>query len=166
MGAIIIPFEFNSLGRVDFNANVMTSDFKSFKGVRFKLDSGSDFTTIDSKDLYNLGYTHKVLERCPFHHLIASTASSDIRLQYIQNVSIKFSEHEIQNCRIFFALDSQLRSLFGSDILKYFNWGVNYDNKILQLDKTKNMPVLSEGEKPLQIYTIENSGARGKNVSD
>jgi len=155
MGLIIIPFEFNSLGRVDFNANVMTSDFKSFKGVRFKLDSGSDFTTIDSKDLYNLGYTREFLENCPFHHLSATTASSNIRLQYIKNISIKFSEREIQNCRIFFALDSQLRSLFGSDILKYFNWGVNYDKRVLQLDKAENMPALSEGEEPLQIYTVE-----------
>ncbi|MCL2386662.1 MAG: retropepsin-like domain-containing protein [Defluviitaleaceae bacterium] len=155
MGSISIPFEFNSLGRVDFNANVMTSGYKSFKGVRFKLDSGSDFTTIDSKDLYNLGYTREFLESCPFHHLSASTASSDIRLQYIENISIKFGEREIQNCRIFFALDSQLRSLFGSDILKYFNWGVNYDKKVLRLDKTENAPALSKGEKPLHIYTIE-----------
>ena len=156
MAAIIIPFEFNSLGRVDFIADVVTSDFKSFKGVRFKLDSGSDFTTIDSKDLYNLGYTRGFLENCPFHHLSASTASSNIRLQYIKNVSIKFIEREIQNCRIFFALDSQLRSLFGSDILKYFNWSVDYDKKILQLNKTENVPTLSEGEESLQIYTIEN----------
>jgi len=155
MGTINIPFVFNSLGRVDFFADVVASDYKSFKGVRFKLDSGSDFTTIDSKDLYNLGYTRQFLEGCPFHHLSATTASSDIRLQYVKNVSIKFSEREIQNCRIFFALDSQLRSLFGSDILKYFNWGVNYDKKVLQLDKTDNSPTLSEGEEPLQIYTIE-----------
>ena len=155
MESIIIPFEFNSLGRVDFMANVITSDCKSFKTVRFKLDSGSDFTTIDSKDLYNLGYTREFLENCPFHHSSATTASSDIRLQFIKNVSIKFSEREIQNCRIFFAIDSQLRSLFGSDILKYFNWGVNYDKKVLQLDKTNNIPALSEGEETLQIYTIE-----------
>jgi len=157
MGSIIIPFDFNSLGRVDFIADVMTSDYKSFDGVRFKLDSGSDFTTIDSKDLYTLGYTHEFLESCPFHHLSATTASSDIRLQYIKNVSIKFNEREIQNCRIFFALDSQLRSLFGSDILKYFNWGVNYDKKVLLLDKTENVPTLSEGEEPLHIYTIEST---------
>ena len=155
MGSIIIPFEFNSLGRVDFFADVMTSDYKSFDSVRFKLDSGSDFTTIDSQDLYNLGYTRQFLEGCPFHHLSVTTASNDIRLQYIKNVSIKFSEREIQNCRIFFALDSQLRSLFGSDILKYFNWGVNYDKKVLQLDKTENVPALSEGEEPLHVYTIE-----------
>ena len=155
MGTINIPFVFNSLGRVDFFADVVTSEYKSFKGVRFKLDSGSDFTTIDSKDLYSLGYTREFLESCPFHHLSASTASNNIRLQYIKNISIKFGGREIQNCRIFFALDSQLRSLFGSDILKYFNWGVNYDKKLLQLNKTENAPALSEGEEPLQIYFAE-----------
>ncbi|MCL1843976.1 MAG: retropepsin-like domain-containing protein [Defluviitaleaceae bacterium] len=155
MGSVIIPFDFNSLGRVDFIADVMTSDYKSFDGVRFKLDSGSDFTTIDSKDLHTLGYSREFLKGCPFHHLSAATASSNIRLQYIKNISIKFSNREIQNCRIFFALDSQLRSLFGSDILKYFNWSVNYDKKVLQLEKTENTPNLSEGEEPLHIYTIE-----------
>jgi len=155
MESIIIPFDFNSLGRVDFLVNIMTSDFKSFKGVRFKLDSGSDFTTVDCKDLFNLGYTREFLKSCPFYPSSASTASSDIRLQYIKNMSIKFNNREIQGCRIFFALDSQLRSLFGSDILKYFNWSVNYDKGLLQLDNTEKKPALSTGESPLQIYTIE-----------
>ena len=158
MGSIIIPFDFNSLGRVDFFADVMTSDFRSFKGVRFKLDSGSDFTTIDAGDLHNLGYTRQFLENCPFHRLSARTASRDIRLQYVENVSIKFGEREIQSCRIFFALGSKLRSLFGSDILKYFNWSVNYDKKVLRLDKTESIPALSEGEEPLHIYTAEGFG--------
>ena len=154
MKSIIIPFNFNSLGRVEFLANVMTSDCKSFRVVNFKLDSGSDFTTISCEDLDNLGYTRDFLQNCPFHHTSASTASSDIRLQYIENISIKFGEREIQGCRIFFVLDSQLRSLFGSDILKYFNWGVNYDKGLLRLDKTENEPKLSKGETPLQIYKI------------
>jgi hypothetical protein len=119
------------------------------------LDSGSDFTTLSCEDLDNLGYDRDFLESCPFHHTNASTASVDIKLQYIKNLSIKFGEREIQNCRIFFTFDSQLRSLFGSDILKYFNWGVNYDNRLLQLDKAKTLPSLSEGETPLQIYTVE-----------
>ena len=157
MQVINIPFNFNNLGRVEFAATVMTSDCKSFGGVRFKLDSGSDFTTISCNELYNLGYTRTFLESCPLHHIKASTASSDIRLQYIKNISIKFGEREIQNCRIFFALDAQLRSLFGSDILKYFNWGVNYDKKVLQLDKATYVPTLSEGEEPLHIYTMENA---------
>ena len=156
MGAINIPFEYNSLGRVDFAVDVMTSDLKSFDAVRFKLDSGSDFTTISCEDLDNLGYTREFLEKCSLHHLSAITASGNIRLQYIKNISIKFGEREIQNCRIFFALDSQLRSLFGSDILKYFNWGVNYDKKLLQLNKAETVPALSEGEVPLQIYLVSN----------
>jgi len=46
-------------------------------------------------------------------------------------------------------------STASGDILKYFNWNVNYDKKVLQLDKAENVPLLSEGEEPLQIYTIE-----------
>jgi hypothetical protein len=54
MEQIIIPFESSNLGRVDFDASVMTGNLKSFKDVRFKLDSGSDFTTIDCECLQNL----------------------------------------------------------------------------------------------------------------
>ena len=155
MESIIIPFSSNNLGRVDFWADVMTNDRRSFGDVRFKLDSGSDFTTIDCRDLYKLGYTNDFLGKCPFHPSKASTASTDIRLQYLTNVSLKFENREIQSCRIFFALDTQLRSLFGSDILKYFNWEVNYDDNIMKLVQAKRRPSLSEGETSLYIYSIE-----------
>ena len=164
MEPIIIPFESSSLGRVDFDARVTTGDHKSFKAVRFKLDSGSDFTTIDCKDLDNLGYTHEFLKSCQFHPTNAFTASSDIKLQYITNVSIKFGYREIQGCRIFFAFGTQLRSLFGSDILKYFNWEVNFDESLLRLTQTVKKPLLSTGENSLQIYSVEGKG-NGDNAS-
>jgi len=154
---VIIHFQASSLGRIEFSVDVLKGDFKSFKAVRFKLDSGSDFTTVDCDDLYELGYTQDFLAKCPFHTTIASTASADIRLQYIKNISIKFDDREIQGCRIFFSQDkgTQLRSLFGCDILKYFNWEINYDKSILRLAYVENKPQLSEGETPLQIYTVE-----------
>ena len=156
MEPIIIEFIPNNLGRVIFLAEVMTGDFKSFRDVSFKLDSGSDFTTINVKDLFDLGYTREFLEKCPHHKTSASTADeSDLPLQYISNVSIKFNERELQSCRIFFALDTKLKSLFGSDILKYFNRDINYDTGILRLNERVNKPQLSEGETPLQIYALE-----------
>ena len=101
MEPIVIPFVSNNLGRVDFTADVMKSDYKSFGSVLFKLDSGSDFTTIDCADLDELGYTQDFLESRPFHPSSVSTASSEIRLQYITNVSVKFGNREIQGCRVF-----------------------------------------------------------------
>ena len=157
MELIIIPFLPSNLGRVNFDIEVMDGDRKSFGNVSFKLDSGSDFTTISCEELYNLGYDREFLENCPYYHTNASTASKDdqLKLQYIPNVSIKFVDREIQGCRIFFALDTKLRSLFGSDILKYFNWEVNYDTGILKLSQSANNPQLSEGESPLQIYSVD-----------
>ena len=157
MESIIIPFLPKNLGRVNFDIEVMSGERKSFDNVRFKLDSGSDFTTISCEELYNLGYSREFLENCPYHHINAVTASEygQLKLQYITNISIKFADREIQGCRIFFALDTKLRSLFGSDILKYFNWEVNYDLGILKLTQVNNKPLLSEGESPLQIYLAE-----------
>ena len=39
MGPIVIPFIATSLGRVEFDAHVMSGDRKSFEKVEFKLDS-------------------------------------------------------------------------------------------------------------------------------
>jgi len=157
MKPITIPFDSNSLGRIEFLAHMLTGDFKSFGVVRYKLDSGSDFTTISCDELNRLGYTREFLEKCPFYGNIASLATHEnqLKLQYITNVSIKFGNREIQGCRVFFALDTQLRNLFGGDILKYFNWEVNYDKGLLRLVQTEKFPKFSEGETPLHIYSIE-----------
>ena len=113
MEPIIISFEPNNLGRIEFFAHVMTGDMKSFDKVDFILDSGSDFTTMSCVDLKILGYTEKFLKSCPFHGTTASTAADRVSLplQYISNVSIKFGDRELQGCRVFFALGAGLLSL-------------------------------------------------------
>ena len=157
MHPIIIPFDTNNLGRVEFLSDVMTGNRMSFGSVEFKLDSGSDFTTISCDDLETLGYSIEYLKTCPFHKSKASTASDEFHLplQYITNISIKFEDRELQGCRVFFALNTKLRSLFGSDMLKYFNREINYDNGTLTLNKLTSAPVLSEGETPIHIYLLE-----------
>jgi hypothetical protein len=156
MQPIIIPFTPNGLGRVEFVANVLISDKKSLRSVFFKLDSGSDFTTISCGDLAKLGYTQEFLQKCPVHKGKASAAATELtlQLQYITDVSIKFGDRELQGCRIFFALGTELRSLFGCDILKYFNHEINYDMNELRLTQRSSLPVLSVGEEPIQIYTL------------
>ena len=157
MYPIVIPFDINNLGRVEFDLDVMTGDRKTLGTVEFKLDSGSDFTTISCDDLETLGYTIDYLKSCPFHQRKASTASDEYRLplQYITNVSIKIGTRELQGCRIFFALNTKLRSLFGSDILKYFNWEVSYEKGELKLTELESKPLLSEGETLIHIYSLE-----------
>ena len=74
MEPIVISFSPNNLGRVEFFAYVMTGDKKSLKRIEFKLDSGSDFTTLSYDDLMLLGYSQEFLEVCPYHIISASTA--------------------------------------------------------------------------------------------
>ncbi|MCL2087004.1 MAG: retropepsin-like domain-containing protein [Oscillospiraceae bacterium] len=157
MVPMIIPFTPNNLGRVEFDANVMTGDRKSLKKVRFKYDSGSDFTTINCDDLRRLGYSEEFLKSCPHHSDGATLATNENRtsLQYITNVSIKFGDRELQHCRVFFALGTSLRSLFGSDILKYFNREICYDTGELRLLELKTAPQLSPSEVPIEIYSME-----------
>ena len=157
MHPIVIPFDTNNLGRIEFDIDVMTGDRKTLGTVEFKLDSGSDFTTVSCDDLETLGYTPEYLKSCPFHQTKASTASDEyhLPLQYIVNVSIKIGDRELQGCRIFFAPDTKLRSLFGSDILKYFDWEVSYSRGELLLTELSCKPLLSEGETLIQIYYLE-----------
>jgi len=157
MEPIIISFTPNNLGRVDFYAYVMTGDRKGLDRIGFKLDSGSDFTTLSCDDLDYLGYSQDFLKSCPYHKTTVSTASDkeNLKLQYISNVSIKFVDRELQGCRIYFALGTELLSLFGSDILKYFNRQVNYDAGEMRLSECINKPQLSKNETPIQIYSME-----------
>jgi hypothetical protein len=156
MQPIIIPFTPSGLGRIEFTAMVSTSDRKTLRNVDFKLASGSDFTTISCNDLEELGYTQEFLQKCPVHEGKASAAAAELalQLQYITDVSLKFSDRELQGCRIFFALGTKLRSLFGCDILKYFNHEINYDANELRLTQRATLPALSVGEEPIQIYTL------------
>jgi len=48
-----------------------------------------------------------------------------------------------------------MRSLLGSDILKYFNFEVNYDESLLLLRERTCKPGLSPGETLIQIYSVE-----------
>ena len=157
MEPIIIQFTTNNLGRVEFRAGVQTGDGLSHKRISFKLDSGSDFTTLSCEDLSLLGYSREILEACPFHGNEPSTAFSDTKphLRYMTNISITFGDRELQNCRIFFALDTKLKSLFGSDILKYLNREINYDEGKLYLRKRIVDPKLSRDETPIQIYSLD-----------
>ena len=154
---IIIKFAPNNLGRVIFEAQVMTGDRKSLGDIRFKYDSGSDFTTISCDDLRRLGYSQEFLKSCPYHNSEITLAMGENKtaLQYITNISIKFGDRELQHCRIFFALGSTLRSLFGSDILKYFDREISYSLGELRLLKRCDTPPLSKGEVPIHIYSVE-----------
>ncbi|MDR0220246.1 MAG: retroviral-like aspartic protease family protein [Lachnospiraceae bacterium] len=154
MQAINIHFEPHGLGRVEFDAEVSTGDKKSLHKIAFKLDSGSDFTTLSCDDLKKLGYTEEYLQNRPTHVNKASGATEEITLRFIEGVSIKFGERELQGCKVFFALGTELRSLFGSDILKYFNWEVDNDEGELRLTQRETLPELSEGEVPIQIYAV------------
>jgi hypothetical protein len=157
MEPITIPLWRSGWGRVAFDAMVSTGDMKSLGTVTFKLDSGSDFTTISCDDLDSLGYTKEFLQGCPLHTGDASMATEDDKLknlQYIEHVSIKFGDRELQGCRIYFALGTKLRSLFGCDLLRYFNREIDYDKCELRLTERVSEPQLLDDEKSIQIYNL------------
>jgi hypothetical protein len=157
MEPITIPIKKSGWGRVVFDAMVSTGDMKSLDLATFKLDSGSDFTTLSETTLKNLGYTDEYLRSRPAHAGEASTATEDDKLknlQYIEHVSIKFEDRELQGCRIYFALGTKLRNLFGCDMMRYFNREIDYDKCEMRLTERVTDPQLLDDEKPIQIYNL------------
>jgi len=154
---IIIKFLSNNLGRIEFEAQVMTGDRMSLDTITFKLDTGSDFTILCYEDLKLLGYSDKTLRNSPHFESdkVSVYTGSTVKLQYIENVSIKFGDRELQGCKVFFAFATKSHNLFGGDILKFFNTEINYDESELRLTERKYKPTLSKGETPIQVYLLE-----------
>ena len=153
---IIIQFYPCFLGRVEFDAYVLKNDLRTHGIVRFKLDSGSDITTLSCKDLANLGYPDSYLLSRPKYATTVTTADGKIvSLRYLDDVSIKFNDRELQGCRVYFALGTKMRSLFGNNILRYFKREIDYDIGELKLFERSAHSILSANETPIQIYSLE-----------
>jgi hypothetical protein len=152
-----------------FSVKVLTGDRKSYKQVRFKFDPGADFTTLSSGDLRKLGYEVSFLETCAFVGE-AVTAGGIVPLYVIENVSIGFEgNRRLQKCKLFFTVDKSdkelggsakdLRSLFGNDILQYFNYSVSFDKGEIRLVERTSKPVLADGETPIEIFSLDSADA-------
>ena len=152
---IVLDFETNEMGSIWVELNVLRGDFLSHENVNFKFDTGADYTVIAVETLKDLGYTDDFLRSCPKDKYPATMADgSKVQLYYLENVSIMFKEREIQSCRIYFSLNAKMRTLFGCNILKFFNYTINYDSAEIFLYERSTLPQLSEGEQPIQIYEI------------
>ncbi|MDR1687375.1 MAG: hypothetical protein LBS21_02030 [Clostridiales bacterium] len=163
---IIVSLRPNNLGRVLFSADVLGASKKQQNDVEFKLDSGSDFTIISRRDLIrSLGYSKEFLNSCPLYYTenprvnATQVDGTPLPLRYIKNISMMVNGREIINTRIFFQSEEQkgkeTRNLFGTDILKYFNWSIDYDKWLLTLSKRNLANVeLSPGEKRLEVYDL------------
>ena len=106
-----------------------------------------------------LGYTESFLKSCPEHKLpknehVETADGRSVKMQYIPDVSLMFEDRELQGVRIFFARGTTMRSLFGSDILKYFKRVIDYDSAHLVLTERDHVPALSVGETQIQIYAL------------
>ena len=168
MKKIEIDFAPNGLGRVEFEVKIPVigdrRKHQMFAQVTFKLDTASDFTTLSLRDLKKLGYKLDELKKCDFH--IDSKTGERVLvngrfpIQYMDDFMIIIGQTVIKNVRVFFVTNESenLRSLFGGDITKYFNYTVNSDERRLTLWKMISEPDLIPGEIPIEIcaYTDEN----------
>jgi hypothetical protein len=84
-----------------------------------------------------------------------SWSGAESTLRYIEDFSITFGgDRAVRKCRIFFTLESDTSNSLGSDILKYFNYSVDFDKGELTLVKRESEPPLSKGESRLYVYSL------------
>ncbi|MCL1987980.1 MAG: retroviral-like aspartic protease family protein [Firmicutes bacterium] len=151
---IEIPFTSDWPGRINISLDVSTSNLLGFGNVDFKLDTGSDFVTINMDDLHRLGYTDEQLKSCPIHGIATTADGKKVNLQYMTNVSIKYKNREIQQATIYFAIGTKMRNLLGNNWLKYFDIKIKRKSSLLTLTETTEPPELTDGEIPMQIYDL------------
>ncbi|MCL1999015.1 MAG: retroviral-like aspartic protease family protein [Turicibacter sp.] len=152
---IIVKFAENNDGLIKGNIGVLKADRLSHSDVEFKIDTGANLTVINHKHLANLGYTQEFLQNCPDYTEREVTTANGVvvTLKYIDHMSLMFGDREIQNCKIYFSLESDMRTLFGTDFLRRFNLTINYDDRKVLLYK-RDMEI-TVGEIQPQIYSLD-----------
>ncbi|MCL1999012.1 MAG: retroviral-like aspartic protease family protein [Turicibacter sp.] len=152
---IILKFAEDEDGKILTNINVLKADHLSHGEVEFKVDTGATLTIINHEHLANLGYTQEFLQNCPRYTKknVTTADGTSIQLRYLPDISLMFEDSEIQQCEIYFSLESDMRTLFGTDILQLFNIMIDYDSGEVRLYKRNIEPVSGKGQP--QVYSLD-----------
>ena len=136
-----MPFLNHPIGRIDVEIHVQGAALTLLYPINCKLDTGSDFTTINHKSLLKIGYTKEFLQNCSYCSETVTTVTEHqrLRLQYIENIIVLLDCVELRNQRIYFSMDIPLRNLLGLDLLKHFNMDVDREQSRVSLSVTKSL---------------------------
>jgi len=133
--------ELTPQGRAICVIAIKPSNDVEMKNLRFKLDTGADYSTLPKRYLYELGYDDLwISENAKQKDGVTTTASGmPIDAHTIQLPLINFYGYEAINWPFAILLDPEedFRALLGLDLLGGFNFTFDNDSDSLILTRTK-----------------------------
>jgi predicted aspartyl protease len=130
-------------GRVFIPIYIKPSDNPTLLGMKFKVDTGADKTTISKESLSNLGYDMNWIKQNAVIYKDEdkpTTASGDkINAGYVQLPLINILGYEGKNWAFQIIMDENqdFRNLLGRDLLTGFNYQFDNDNDTFTIFRTK-----------------------------
>ena len=142
-------------GRAFIRLNMKPLGSMRLEGVRFKLDTGADLTTISKKDLGALGYGAKWISKNAFEdytHTLTSAGGKSMAAYYVLIPVSNLFGKDFRNWPFYILMedDRDFPNLLGINVLSYFNFTFNYDAGYLGIEAAKKpvikLPLIADQE--------------------
>ena len=164
-------------GRIECEVRIKPFDSSLMENVRFKVDTGADFSTISKSALYKLGYSAQwVAENMKLSETSTSVASGEkldsyyIRLPVINifgieginypfgillDIEEKLPKPSCKGCEFTKAKKMDFRSLLGNDILSCFDISVDRKSNIADFEPQSSLDDRNKKYPDKQLNFIE-----------
>lgn len=133
-------FRLREHGRAYLPIYIKRSIDQTMMPVRFKVDTGADVTTISKVTLRNLGFTKEWIEAHIVKRTQIITATGDvIESAIIQIPVLNLLGYEAKNWTFSILLEEKrdLKNLIGRDLLSGFNYKIDNDRDLIEIERTK-----------------------------
>ncbi|MDR2166288.1 MAG: retropepsin-like domain-containing protein [Clostridiales bacterium] len=150
-------------GKIIVPMNIQDANLKDMSEVDFKVDTGSDYTTISKKELYTLGYSADWIKQNAIRNdRDAKTADgSTIPIYFLQIPKMNILGTEVSNMRLHILLDGDggaardLNNLLGLDLLLSFNYMVNNDEDEFIIHRTTKPSKTKTIYPEVQLFNLD-----------
>ena len=136
-------FDFSERGRVYIQIHIKPQDDSTLAPVRFKVDTGADFTAVSKLALISLGYdmdwirNNAVTFRDGEKPMTASGDTIDAGYIQLPLVNILGYEGKHWPFQIIMNEKQDFRNLLGRDLLTGFNYWFNNDDDVFTISRVK-----------------------------
>ncbi|MCL2170502.1 MAG: retroviral-like aspartic protease family protein [Defluviitaleaceae bacterium] len=151
-------------GFVIIEVYIKPKNSTTMKCVKFKVDSGANFTTISSDKLFELGYDEEWIKSGK--KLTGSARPTVANGKFLDDCyEVVLPEINIggfvgRNWHFLTSPTETFRLLFGTNSMKFFNWNFDYENTLCRLTVNKKATNLLFDKSEQSIHAIDELGAR------
>ena len=165
-------------GRIECRVSIKPYDSLLMKDIKFKVDTGADFSTISKSALRDLGFSDDWIEENKEPVATSTTVASgeevvsyNIRLPLINIYGIEGTDYPFgilmdkevylpkptcKGCGFTEAKKLDYRPLLGNDILSCFKVAIDWDNKVVNLAPQSSLDKRNMKYPDRQLNFLEN----------